>query len=143
MPLNTPRELTGPQALDMTAKIIASYVSNNQISPDELLSLIKSVHKAVGEIALRQSPGLPQAKPAVPVSKSITDEFIICLEDGRKLKMLKRYLRSRYDLSPEEYRERWNLPKDYPMVAPDYARRRSDFAKEIGLGKSKKGSSIE
>ena len=122
--------------LGMTASIVSAFVSNNPVRSDELPELIKSVHATLSDLSER--PKRPQLVPAVPVAKSVTDDFIICLEDGRELKMLKRYLRSRYDMSPDEYRSRWNLPADYPMVAPNYAKKRSDFAKEIGLGKSKK-----
>jgi predicted transcriptional regulator len=122
--------------LQMTADIVASFVSNNIVAVDQLPDLIKSVHAAIGGIASgAQDRPLDKPKPATPVSKSIHEDYIVCLEDGKKLKMLKRYLRSNYDLSPDEYRKRWGLPPDYPMVAPNYARRRSDFAKEIGLGR--------
>lgn len=120
--------------LTQATDIVSAYVSNNAISASDLPDLLKSVHNQLGELA-RDSVDAPRPDPAVPISKSITDRHIICLEDGAKLKMLKRYLRTRYDLSPDEYRARWGLPADYPMVAPEYARRRSDFAKQIGLGK--------
>jgi predicted transcriptional regulator len=97
--------------------------------------LIKSVHETVQDLASDAAAAPTRPDPAVPISKSITPDHIICLEDGRKLKMLKRYLRSRFNLTPDEYRARWGLPSDYPMVAPNYAKRRSDFAKEIGLGR--------
>jgi len=122
--------------LRMTADIVASFVSNNKLSSDELSDLIRTVHKAVD--GLSRGDGRAPAekpKPAAPISKSINDDYIICLEDGKKLKMLKRYLRSTYGMSPDEYRKRWGLPADYPMVAPSYAARRSEFAKKIGLGK--------
>lgn len=123
-------------ALRMTADIVASFVSNNKVSSEELADLIRSVHKTVRGLA-NASGGAPaeRQKPAAPVSKSITPDYIICLEDGKKLKMLKRYLRSTYGMSPDEYRRKWGLPADYPMVAPNYAARRSEFAKRIGLGK--------
>lgn len=121
--------------LTQAADIVAAYVSNNAISASDLPSLLTTVHQKLGELAL-ESGEAARPEPAVPIKKSVTDHYIICLEDGAKLKMLKRYLRTRYNLTPEEYRKRWGLPADYPMVAPEYARRRSDFAKKIGLGKS-------
>ncbi len=121
--------------LSKAAEIVAAYVSNNAISAGELPDLLTTVHSKLGELAFDDAEA-PRPEPAVPIKKSVTDHHIICLEDGAKLKMLKRYLRTRYNLTPEEYRKRWGLPADYPMVAPEYARRRSDFAKKIGLGKS-------
>src|ERR1700679_3775927 len=123
--------------LRLASDIVAAYVSNNPVPVSELPSMIKSVHATLGGL----SGGTPMEmqtapKPAVTVKKSITPEFIVCLEAGKKLKMLKRYLRSRYSLSPEEYRAKWGLPADYPMVAPNYAAQRSEFAKKIGLGRS-------
>jgi predicted transcriptional regulator len=122
--------------LKMVTEIVAAYVSKNPVSASELPAIIKNVHATLGGFGGAEPRTLPRA-PAVPVKKSIQPDFIVCLEDGKKLKMLKRYLRSRFKLSPSEYRERWNLPPDYPMVAPNYARTRSDFAKKIGLGKGK------
>lgn len=121
--------------LAQASDIVAAYVSNNPVSAADLPALLKSVHNKLTEIA-SSSEQPPRPDPAVPIKKSVTDSHIICLEDGAKLKMLKRYLRTHYDMSPDEYRARWNLPADYPMVAPEYARRRSDFAKKIGLGKT-------
>ncbi len=123
-------------ALRMTAEIVASFVSNNRVSAEDLSDLIRSVHSTVSGLA-RDGAANPQnrPKPAVPVNRSVNEDYIVCLEDGKKLKMLKRYLRSTYNLSPDEYRKRWGLPPDYPMVAPSYAARRSEFAKRIGLGK--------
>jgi predicted transcriptional regulator len=123
-------------AMRMTTDIVASFVANNKLSVDELTDLIRSVHRTL----LGLSDGAadrPQErpKPAAPINKSVQHDYIVCLEDGKKLKMLKRYLRSTYNMSPDEYRKRWGLPPDYPMVAPAYAARRSEFAKKIGLGK--------
>lgn len=132
-------ETTGDEAnesLRMTADIVASFVANNKIAPDQLPELIRAVHKTVGSLSGAPDPKiLEKPKPATPINKSINHDYIICLEDGKKLKMLKRYLRSTYNMSPEEYRKRWGLPADYPMVAPAYAARRSEFAKRIGLGR--------
>lgn len=127
--------ITKLDLLSQAADIVAAYVSNNAISAADLPGLLTTVHEKLGELA---SEDIETAKPepAVPIKKSVTDHYIICLEDGAKLKMLKRYLRTRYNLTPDQYRKRWGLPADYPMVAPEYARRRSDFAKKIGLGKS-------
>jgi predicted transcriptional regulator len=122
--------------LRWSAEIVSAYVAQNNLPANGVASLIHSVHDvlaSLGRPAVEPEP--EKRKPAVPISRSIQNDFIVCLEDGKKLKMLKRYLRSRYDLSPEEYRRRWGLPPDYPMVAPVYAARRSDFAKQIGLGK--------
>ncbi len=120
--------------LKMVTEIVAAYVSKNPVSAAELPGIIKNVHATLGGFAAGETRALPRS-PAVSVKKSVQPDYIVCLEDGKKLKMLKRYLRSRYKLSPSEYRERWNLPGDYPMVAPNYAQKRSDFAKKIGLGK--------
>ncbi len=123
-------------AMRMTTDIVASFVANNAVSSEELSDLIRSVHRALvslkGDAAAEPSE---RRKPAVPVNRSIHNDYIVCLEDGKKLKMLKRYLRSNYSMTPDEYRKRWGLPADYPMVAPAYAARRSEFAKKIGLGK--------
>ncbi len=125
------------ELLEMTSEIVASFVAHNPVPSSTLPDLIKTIHQTMTELSTEEAAPEPRPDPAVPVSKSITPDHIICLEDGRKLKMLKRYLRSRYDLSPDEYRARWNLPPDYPMVAPNYAKRRSAFAKEIGLGRKR------
>jgi predicted transcriptional regulator len=120
----------------MTSDIVSSFVSNNPVTTDSLPEVIRSVYRTVAALAgTAEVKADDRPKPAVPVSRSVTNDHIVCLEDGRKLKMLKRYLRSRYDMSPDEYRKRWGLPADYPMVAPAYTERRSEFAKKIGLGK--------
>lgn len=119
--------------LSLTAQIVSAHVSHNSISADALSSLIQDVYRTLSTMGREPvSPDKPQ--PAVPVKKSVFADHIICLEDGKKLKMLKRHLKSAYDMTPEQYRERWGLPADYPMVAPDYASHRSDLAKRIGLG---------
>lgn len=124
------------ETLRMTTNIVASFVSNNKVSSDELTDIIRSVHKTVSGLS-RADGALPQErpKPAAPINKSVQSDYIVCLEDGKKLKMLKRYLRTTYNMSPDDYRKRWGLPPDYPMVAPNYAAKRSEFAKRIGLGK--------
>lgn len=130
-------ELEGAdETLRMTAEIVASFVANNSVQTEQLPELIRSIYATLGGLSKgEEERNIERPKPAVPVNKSIQNDFIICLEDGKKLKMLKRYLRSTYDMSPEEYRKRWGLPADYPMVAPAYAKRRSEFAKRIGLGR--------
>ena len=128
--------LSGDEILQLSADIVSAYVSRNAVTADSVPDLIRTVHGALnglsGEapVALEERP-----KAAVPIGRSVQHDFIVCLEDGKKLKMLKRYLRSRYNMSPDDYRRRWGLPPDYPMVAPAYAARRSDFAKKIGLGR--------
>jgi predicted transcriptional regulator len=126
------------QLIEMTADVVAAYVSNNVIPAAEVPALIRGVHGALDHVRA----GAPEPKalePAVPIRKSVSNDFLICLEDGKKFKSLKRHLRTRYDMSPQEYREKWGLPADYPMVAPNYARQRSDLAKKMGLGRKAKG----
>ena len=120
--------------IELTAEIVSAYVSKNPVAAEDLPNVIKSVHATLGGFQGADDTVLSRA-PAVPVKKSVTPDYIVCLEDGRKLKMLKRYLRAQYGLTPEAYRAKWNLPADYPMTAPNYAAKRSDFAKQIGLGK--------
>ena len=120
-----------------TANIVASHVQNNSVEIGELPQLIKIVHDSLNGLLGEKSPEKP--KPAVSIRRSVTPDFIICLEDGRKLKMLKRHLATAYRMSPEQYKEKWGLPADYPMVAPNYAKHRSSLAKKIGLGRSRGG----
>jgi predicted transcriptional regulator len=121
--------------IELTADIVAAYVGNNAVSAADLPNLIRSIHTAISGISTGQTEvaAAPQT-PAVSVRKSISPDFLICLEDGRRFKSLKRHLRTKYDLSPEDYRAKWGLPKDYPMVAPNYAAARSALAKSMGLG---------
>ncbi len=125
------------EILRMTAEVVASYLGNNMVPAAQIPEVINTVFSALNGIGTDggEAKGEPQ-KPAVPIKKSITNEYIICLEDGKKLKMLKRHLRTTYGLSPDEYRAKWGLPADYPMVAPNYAAQRSAFAKKIGLGRT-------
>ncbi len=126
----------GDELLRMTSQIVASFVSNNPVTAEGLPDVIRSVYKTVSQLSRTPEPRAEdRPKPAVPISKSVGDDYIVCLEDGKKLKMLKRYLRSRFSMTPDDYRRRWGLPADYPMVAPAYTERRSEFAKKIGLGK--------
>ncbi len=129
--------------LELAAQIVSAHVSNNTVEAAALPALIQEVYKAlnglkggVSEIATPEKP-----VPAVPIKKSVFADYIVCLEDGKKLKMLKRHLQSSYNMTPDQYRERWGLPRDYPMVAPSYAERRSDLAKEIGLGRKTESAS--
>jgi predicted transcriptional regulator len=123
--------------LRMAASIVASYVANNPLPVNQISEVINTVFNSLRGISggVSGGPATEALKPAVPVRKSITPEYLVCLEDGKKLKMLKRHLRAAYNLNPDEYRARWGLPADYPMVAPNYAAQRSDFAKKIGLGR--------
>ena len=123
--------------LRLGAGIVAAYVSRNAVAAEAVPDIIRSVHQTLEQLTRGAAPAPVEErpKPAVPVGRSVQHDYIVCLEDGKKLKMLKRYLRSRYNMSPEDYRRRWGLPPDYPMVAPAYAARRSDFAKQIGLGR--------
>jgi predicted transcriptional regulator len=119
--------------IEVTAGLVAAYVGGNTIAANDVPGLIRSVHNALSSIG-GQADTVEDRQPAVSVRRSITPDYLICLEDGRKFKSLKRHLRSKYDLSPEQYRARWDLPRDYPMVAPNYAQARSDLAKQMGLG---------
>jgi len=129
-------KMADDELLRMTAEVVSAYVSNNTLATGQLADVIQAVYTSLrgleGQVA--EPPSEP-LKPAVPIRKSVTPEFLICLEDGKKLKMLKRHLRSTYSLTPDEYRVKWGLPPDYPMVAPKYAEQRSEFAKKIGLGR--------
>lgn len=123
------------QLLEMTADIVSAYVGNNNVQVTEVPGLISSIHAALSQISTGVVEVEPEVKePAVSIRKSITPDYLICLEDGRKFKSLKRHLRTKYNISPEEYRAKWGLAKDYPMVAPNYAKARSDLAKQMGLG---------
>ena len=123
--------------IDLTADIVAAYVSNNPVPPSEVAPLLGRVHAAltaIGTGAAAAPLPVEAQPPAVPIKKSITAEYLVCLEDGRTFKSLKRHLRAKYDMTPEQYRAKWGLPADYPMVAPNYAKARSELAKAIGLG---------
>ncbi|MBN9508663.1 MAG: MucR family transcriptional regulator [Alphaproteobacteria bacterium] len=127
-------DTTSPSdVLGLTAQIVSAHVSNNSISPDALTTLIQDVYRTLSGVG-KEPPQPDKPQPAVPIKKSVFPDHIICLEDGKKLKMLKRHLKTAYNMSPEQYRERWGLAPDYPMVAPNYARHRSSLAKKIGLG---------
>ncbi|MCM2344613.1 MAG: MucR family transcriptional regulator [Alphaproteobacteria bacterium] len=127
--------------LTLTSNIVSAHLSNNSISADEIPSLIRKVYSTLANVNQDNFSSSERPQPAVPIKKSVHADYIICLEDGKKLKMLKRHLKTAYNMTPEQYRERWGLPADYPMVAPNYANQRSKLAKDIGLGTSgrKKG----
>ncbi len=127
------------EIVELTADIVSAYVSNNTVVAADVPALIHNVFDALSKASSRSGqPTKEDLRPAVPIKKSVTPEFIICLEDGKKFKSLKRHLRTHYDLSPEEYREKWGLAHDYPMVAPNYAAARSDLAKRMGLGQRRR-----
>ena len=129
---------SGDDLRALTADVVSAYVSNNSVPMSELPNLIADVHRALGDTGGGEQTAKQPAekpKPAVPIKKSVTDDYIICLEDGKQFKSLKRHLSSKYDMTPEEYRSRWGLPPDYPMVAPNYAAARSKLAREMGLGR--------
>lgn len=126
------------ELLSMASDVVAAHVSNNQVEVSEVPNLIKQIYHSLSELS-GHTPAVGRRRdPAVPIKKSIQDDYIVCLEDGKKLKMLKRHLKTAYNMTPDEYRDRWQLPKDYPMVAPNYANQRSSLAKKIGLGRKRK-----
>ena len=127
-------EVKREDLLGYTSEIVSAHVSNNTVALSDLPGLIEQIYKTLAAIGGVDGGASDRPTPAVPVKKSITPDFIVCLEDGKKLKMLKRHLKTAYNMTPEEYRERWGLSPDYPMVAPNYAKQRSRLAKEIGLG---------
>ena len=130
--------VSSESVLGMAANIVSSYVSHNALPADQIPELIKTVYTSLNSVQSPSGEAAEEAqKPAVSVRRSITPDYIICLEDGKKLKILKRHLRTTYGMSPEDYRAKWNLPADYPMVAPNYAKQRSEFAKKIGRGRKK------
>lgn len=129
-----------PSLIELASQIVAAYVGRNQVEQADLPKLITEVHRALEKVAAAApKEELPDLKPAVPIKKSITPDYLVCLEDGKQFKSLKRHLRTHFNLTPEQYREKWNLPADYPMVAPNYANSRSNLAKNMGLGKKRKG----
>jgi predicted transcriptional regulator len=129
-------EMSNLVLVDMTTKVVSAYVGNNPVASSQITEVIHTIYGALISLSSpTDEVAIEPQKPAVSIRKSITPDYIICLEDGKQLKMLKRHLRTTYDLSPEEYRAKWGLSADYPMVAPNYAKQRSEFAKKIGLGK--------
>jgi len=128
----------GPNYIALTAEIVSAYVSNNSVAASDIPALINQVHAALSRVSNGISDGAESPKPAISLKRSVTPEYIVCLEDGKKFKSLKRHLRTQYDMTPEQYREKWNLPPDYPMVAPNYAAARSELAKQMGLGQQRR-----
>lgn len=125
--------------IELAADIVSAYVSNNSVAASDLPALIGDIHAALQRVSKGEAePSAEPLKPAVPLKKSVSPEFIVCLEDGKKFKSLKRHLRTQYNMTPEQYREKWGLPADYPMVAPNYAAARSALAKQMGLGQQRR-----
>ena len=132
-------DTTGKNFIDLTANIVSAYVSNNPTPASDIPALIGQIHAALLKVSTgRAELPLEPAKPAVPVKKSMTADYLICLEDGKRFKSLKRHLRTQYSMTPEQYRDKWGLPADYPMVAPSYAVARSQLAKKMGLGQQRR-----
>ena len=127
-------ENTIPDILTLTVDIVSAHVASNSVGVDALPDLIRDVYRAMSRLGSAQPMSIERPQPAVPIKRSVFPDYIVCLEDGKKLKMLKRHLMSAYNLTPDQYRERWGLGGDYPMVAPNYAQHRSSLAKKIGLG---------
>jgi predicted transcriptional regulator len=139
-----PAKIAEDELLRMTADVVAAYVSNNSLPTAQLAEVINAVYSSLRSLENKPTESKSEPlKPAVAVRKSITPDYLVCLEDGKKLKMLKRHLRSTYNMTPDEYRAKWNLPPDYPMVAPNYAEQRSAFAKKIGLGRTSSRAPVE
>jgi predicted transcriptional regulator len=135
-----PSQLDKGELLTLTSKIVAAHVARNSVSVNDLPNLIQQIYGTLSGVG-GEAPVAPERpQPAVPIKRSVTDEYIVCLEDGKRLKMLKRHLKTAYDMTPEQYRERWSLPPDYPMVAPRYALARRELAKKIGLGTKRRKS---
>lgn len=129
--------------VDLVAGIVSAFVAHNSVPTSELPALIASTHAALANLGKEPAPAVEErAAPAVSIKKSITADYLVCLEDGKKFKSLKRHLRTAYEMSPEEYRAKWNLPADYPMVAPNYAEARSQLAKKMGLGQQRKKTPV-
>jgi predicted transcriptional regulator len=132
-------DTTGKNFIDLTANIVSAYVSNNPTPASDIPALIGQIHAALLRVSTgRAELPIEPAKPAVPVKKSMTADYLICLEDGKRFKSLKRHLRTQYNMTPEQYRDKWGLPPDYPMVAPNYAVARSQLAKKMGLGQQRR-----
>lgn len=133
---NQNNDTTDLSLMELTTKVAAAYLGNNTIPSSQISEVINTIHDALTKLSGPEEEAEPEPqKPAVPIRRSVTPDYIICLEDGKQLKMLKRHLRTTYDMTPEDYRMKWGLPSDYPMVAPNYAKQRSEFAKKIGLGR--------
>jgi predicted transcriptional regulator len=133
------QEIGRGEILALTTEIVSAHLSNNAVIQNEVPDLIHSVFSKLNELAAGEEHAAVELTPAVPIKKSVTEDYIICLEDGKKLKMLKRHLMTAYNMTPEEYRAKWGLKPDYPMVAPSYAAKRQELAKKIGLGRKPRG----
>lgn len=134
-------ETPSNELLTLTTQIVSAHVGHNAVDLSDLPTLIEQVYRTLSNVGSEPAPQMERPQPAVAIKKSVTPEYIICLEDGKQLKMLKRHLKTAYNMTPEEYRERWGLAADYPMVAPNYAKQRSKLAKQIGLGtRARRGS---
>lgn len=133
---STAKAQTG-EVLHLVSDVVAAYLSNNNLEASEVPTLIQQIYTTLTNLNGQQRFLRERPEPVVPIKKSITDDYIVCLEDGKRLKMLKRHLKTVYNMTPEQYRERWSLPMDYPMVAPNYAKTRSNLAKSNGLGRSR------
>jgi predicted transcriptional regulator len=133
---------TQSELITLTAEIASAYVGANKVGPADLPALIASIHQALAQVDAPAAPEPVAQTPAVSIRKSLGEDFLICLEDGRKFKSLKRHLKTKYNLSPEDYRAKWGLPKDYPMVAPSYAAARSALAKQMGLGQGGRPAAV-
>ncbi|MBT6138932.1 MAG: MucR family transcriptional regulator [Rhodospirillaceae bacterium] len=137
---NSQDNMSKSELLRMSTNVITAYFGNNQVLPAQISEVIGTVHEALDRLHTDGGEGSGEPlKPAVPIRRSVQPDYVICLEDGKKLKMLKRYLRTTHNMSPEEYRAKWSLPSDYPMVAPNYSKQRSEYAKKIGLGRDATG----
>jgi predicted transcriptional regulator len=130
--------MSDPKFIELTANIVSAYLGNHSVPPSDIAGLISQVHSALSRVSSGADLAAEPLKPAISVKKSITPEYLVCLEDGKKFKSLKRHLRTQYNMTPEQYRDKWDLPADYPMVAPNYAAARSELAKQMGLGQQRR-----
>ena len=130
--------MSDPKFIELTANIVSAYLGNHSVPPSDIPGLISQIHAALSRVSSGADLAAEPLKPAISVKKSITPEYLVCLEDGKKFKSLKRHLRTQYNMTPEQYRDNWDLPADYPMVAPNYAAARSELAKQMGLGQQRR-----
>jgi predicted transcriptional regulator len=130
--------MSDPKFSELTANIVSAYLRNHSVPASDIPGLISQIHSALSRVSSGADLAAEPLKPAIPVKKSITPEYLVCLEDGKKFKSLKRHLRTQYNMTPEQYRDKWDLPADYPMVAPNYAQARSALAKQMGLGQQRR-----
>jgi predicted transcriptional regulator len=130
--------MSDPKFIELTANIVSAYLRNHSVPAGDIPGLISQIHASLARVSSGADLASEPLKPAIPVKKSITPEYLVCLEDGKKFKSLKRHLRTQYNMTPEQYREKWDLPADYPMVAPNYAQARSALAKQMGLGQQRR-----